>query len=206
MLKINAVSISSYSTLILIFMHHRNQSHELLTLHKLRKWWCLRLSRKAWVHHMVKSKFIFNVHIINWKPQTRLTFAIYIILITCTCTWRLKFSRGRELLFLILYLLYSISHEPTTSADIIRLLQKECGLKIPASEEEWGEIPRTTIDIRRSMVVKDGLREARKSRFDMTKLLNVNTFTIDYRATYIYISSSIIYAFTVTMAHVHLHL
>lgn len=74
-------------------------------------------------------------------------------------------------------LLYSISHEePTTSADIIWLLRKECGLKIPTTEEEWGEIPRTTIDIRRTMVVKDGLREARKSRFDTTKLLNVNAF------------------------------
>ena len=29
---------------------------------------------------MVKSKFIFNVHIINWKPQTRLTFAKILIL------------------------------------------------------------------------------------------------------------------------------
>ena len=64
--------------------------------------------------------------------------------------------------------------EPTSLADIIRQLQKECGLKIPMSEEEWGDIPRTPIDIRRTMVVKDGLREARKARFDPTKLLKVH--------------------------------
>ena len=59
-------------------------------------------------------------------------------------------------------------------ADIIFLLQKECNLKIPVTEENWTEFPRTPVDIRRSMVVKDGLREARKPRFDPTKLLKVS--------------------------------
>ena len=67
--------------------------------------------------------------------------------------------------------------EPTSLADIIRQLQKECGLKIPMSEE-WGDIPRTPIDIRRTMVVKDGLREAKKSRFDPTKLVHYSNMSI----------------------------
>ena len=89
-------------------------------------------------------------------------------------------------LLLLYYFAFSASlKEPTSLADVIRLLQKECGLKIPTSEEEWGEIPRTPIDIRRTMVVKDGLREARKSRFDSTKLLNVSTFYIHVCLAYV---------------------
>ena len=63
--------------------------------------------------------------------------------------------------------LYSGPEEPKTVADIVLLLQRKCGL----TEQDWNGIPRTSVDIRRSMVVKDGIREAKKPRFDTTKLL-----------------------------------
>lgn len=34
---------------------------------------------------------------------------------------------------------------------------------------------RSNVDIRRSMVIKDALREAKKTRFDVNRLLNVST-------------------------------
>ena len=52
-------------------------------------------------------------------------------------------------------------------------------MKIPKTDEEWkGEIPRTFIDVRRSAVVKDALREAKKATFDTKKLLDVNNISL----------------------------
>lgn len=44
---------------------------------------------------------------------------------------------------------------------------------IPTDDDNWAECKRTYIDVRRSMVLVDGLREAKKLRFDPTKLLSV---------------------------------
>ena len=63
--------------------------------------------------------------------------------------------------------------EPTCLRDVIFALQRENGVVIPSTDEEWGQTVRTSIDIRRDFVVKDGLREARKARFDPANLLRV---------------------------------
>ena len=46
--------------------------------------------------------------------------------------------------------------------------KKKCGLVIP---KEWEGVPRMSIDVRREYVLADGLREAKKSRFESAKLL-----------------------------------
>ena len=52
-------------------------------------------------------------------------------------------------------------------------------MKIPKTDKEWkGEIPRTFIDVRKSAVVKDALREAKKAKFDTKKLLDVNNISL----------------------------
>ena len=67
----------------------------------------------------------------------------------------------------------SLYREPVTLKDAIGVLQKACGIVIPKSDDEWEGIPRMSIDVRREYVFTDGLREARKSRFDPAKLLKV---------------------------------
>lgn len=44
---------------------------------------------------------------------------------------------------------------------------------MPASEEDWINSDRTEIDIRRSHILADALKECGKRRFDPTKLLKV---------------------------------
>lgn len=56
--------------------------------------------------------------------------------------------------------------EPTSLKGVVLSLQRACGLRMAKTDEEWLLAPRTDVDIRRSMVVVDGLREAKKSRFD----------------------------------------
>lgn len=68
----------------------------------------------------------------------------------------------------------SLKEELNSLQDIILVLQNNCGLKMPTTGAEWCDVPRTTFDVRRNFVLNDGLREARKSRFDPTKLLNVH--------------------------------
>ena len=63
---------------------------------------------------------------------------------------------------------------PETLIDVILKLQKECGILIPDSPEDWLNCSRTYIDIRRDKVLEDGIREAKKKRFDPSKLLNVS--------------------------------
>ena len=63
--------------------------------------------------------------------------------------------------------------DPTCLKDVVLLLQKQNGIKIPETDEEWAEASRNSICIRRSLVLQDGLKEVNKSRFDPTKLLNV---------------------------------
>ena len=52
-------------------------------------------------------------------------------------------------------------------------LQLENKLLIPSTDEDWDSVARCSIDIRQGFVVPDALREARKRRFDPTKLLSV---------------------------------
>ena len=53
-------------------------------------------------------------------------------------------------------------------------MRKQWGVMIPVSEDELATSPRTSVDIRRDRVVEDAIREARKEKFDPTKLLSVS--------------------------------
>ncbi len=54
-------------------------------------------------------------------------------------------------------------------------LREKCGIYIPdVTSEEWDDIPRASIDVRRGFVVEDGIREARKKRFNTSNLLRVS--------------------------------
>lgn len=63
--------------------------------------------------------------------------------------------------------------DPTSLNEAIVLLKKECGIEIPCTDSQWAVSPRSHLDIRRHHAAEDGIREARKSRFDPTKALNV---------------------------------
>lgn len=76
---------------------------------------------------------------------------------------------------------------------MIKSLQLNCGLHLPHTDSDWLEVPRTEVDIRRSMVVQDSLREARKPRFNASNLLNVSVMkpyvcTCVYACTCMYVS------------------
>ena len=47
-------------------------------------------------------------------------------------------------------------------------------MKLAVTDDDWATFPRACIDVRREAVLEDALREARKARFDPTKLLNVS--------------------------------
>ena len=63
--------------------------------------------------------------------------------------------------------------EPASLKDAINLLQEKCGIVIPKNDQEWEGVSRMCIDVRREHVLADGLREAKKSRFEPAKLLKV---------------------------------
>ena len=46
--------------------------------------------------------------------------------------------------------------------ECIILLRKKIDLKVPMTMEEWVDIPRCEMDIHRSFVVEDAVREAKK--------------------------------------------
>ena len=54
------------------------------------------------------------------------------------------------------------------------MLQQSVGLSILQTSDDWIDAPRTEVDIRYDKVVRDALRAASKSRFDPTKLIQVN--------------------------------
>ena len=66
--------------------------------------------------------------------------------------------------------------DPTCLKDVVLLLQKRNGIKIPETEEEWADASRNNICIRRSLVLQDSLKEVKKSQFNPTKLLNVRMY------------------------------
>ncbi len=63
--------------------------------------------------------------------------------------------------------------EPTTSKELLATLQKQNGVMIPILDEDWATFPRTHMIVKRETLLEDALREARKSRFDPTKVFNV---------------------------------
>lgn len=63
--------------------------------------------------------------------------------------------------------------EVGTLRDVVLMLQQKNGMKFPSTVDEWDMTPRCDIDVRRSHVVVDAVRAAKKKRFDSTKLLRV---------------------------------
>jgi len=53
------------------------------------------------------------------------------------------------------------------------MLRKKNDFVMPSGDTEWFDFDRQDIDIRRSHILQDALREGHKRRFDSTKLLNV---------------------------------
>ena len=68
---------------------------------------------------------------------------------------------------------------PNSTAECIKTLQKQCHFVMPCCDEDYyQEGSSTEIDVRRDMVVRDALREARKRKFDPSKLLKVRMLAI----------------------------
>lgn len=76
-------------------------------------------------------------------------------------------------IFVVVVVLH-IYREPTCLADILVHLQNTYGVVVPTTDEEWATIPRISFHIRRDKVLDDAMREAKKPRFNPTKLLNVS--------------------------------
>ena len=57
--------------------------------------------------------------------------------------------------------------------ECIHTLKLKANLPTPQSDCEWLCIERTSIDVRRSHIIADTLRELRKPRFDIYKMLKV---------------------------------
>ena len=54
-------------------------------------------------------------------------------------------------------------------------------MKLPENDEDWADVARISICIRRAVVLQDGLKKARKARFDPAKLLKVYSYTYQSR-------------------------
>lgn len=66
-----------------------------------------------------------------------------------------------------------ICREPTTLRELLAHLQKKNGVRIAVTEDDWATIPRTHVLVDRDTLLQDAIREAKKSRFDPTKVLDV---------------------------------
>lgn len=58
--------------------------------------------------------------------------------------------------------------------ELLSSLQERCGVRVPVSDDDWEVVPRAHILVRREGVLEDALKEARKTRFDPTKILKVS--------------------------------
>ena len=66
---------------------------------------------------------------------------------------------------------------PQSLAECLHKIQQLIGIRLPEEEGDWYDIPRMEVDIRRSHVLEDALREARK-KFDPCKVLKVYNMII----------------------------
>ncbi len=74
----------------------------------------------------------------------------------------------REIMLYLFRELNCLSH-------IVLALRTKCGIHIPdVNSEDWEVVSRTSIDVRRGFVVEDGIREAKKKRFNTSNLLRVS--------------------------------
>jgi len=63
--------------------------------------------------------------------------------------------------------------EPQIVFDCIDMLRKNNDFVMPSGDIEWFDFDHQDINISRSHILQDALREVHKRRFDPTKLLNV---------------------------------
>ena len=82
-------------------------------------------------------------------------------------------QKGRNYCSKCKYACVHIFREPQTVADCIASLRTQMNFTMPVTEEDWINAERTEIDVRRSHILADALKEGHKRRFDSTKLLKV---------------------------------
>ena len=68
---------------------------------------------------------------------------------------------------------YVFGRNPQNLAECVNRIQDVSGIQLPKEEADWYEIPRMEVDIRRSNVLNDALREGPKKNFDPNKVLKV---------------------------------
>ena len=72
--------------------------------------------------------------------------------------------------------------EPCRILDCVAKLRAKINFTMPATEEDWINLDRTEIDVRRSHILADALKEGRKRRFDPTKLLKIITHNCSHNS------------------------
>ncbi len=68
---------------------------------------------------------------------------------------------------------YYYFREPTNLPDCVKFLQKQAKFTMPECDDDYYDNVVTEIDVRRDMVANDAFREARKRKFQPSKLLKV---------------------------------
>jgi len=69
--------------------------------------------------------------------------------------------------------IHSSTPTPCTLKQCIEHLRQESGVLIPESDDDWSKQKRTDVVIQRTHIVKDTIKEAKKKRFDPSKLICV---------------------------------
>lgn len=73
-------------------------------------------------------------------------------------------------------------YRATNLASCIKQLREIANFKYPLMDDDWDEVAITSIDVRRSHLIEDVLREARKPRFNSCSVLTVsNTYVYENR-------------------------
>lgn len=63
--------------------------------------------------------------------------------------------------------------EPKSLFECIEILRRKNNFIMPSDDSKWFDFDRQDIDVHRSHLLQDALKEGHKRRFDPTKLLNV---------------------------------
>ena len=73
---------------------------------------------------------------------------------------------------------YSSTSTLHTLKQCIEHLRQQSKLHIPTGDDDWSALPRTDIVIRGTHLVKDAVKEAKKNRFDSSKLICVSVMIV----------------------------
>ena len=63
--------------------------------------------------------------------------------------------------------------------ECIEHLRQESKLHVPTDDDDWSAQLRTDIVVRRMHLIKDAVKEAKKTRFDPSKLICVSIMIVD---------------------------